>query len=137
MGESRLRTLFVQAQTETPFVILALNAFTDTDPKGLPDPGPDRPWLTFSLPRGLSIPGKVPFSFPDRILTEASLGTRKVVLTRHGGVVTSPDDGQSYAVFPVNFGNTSGAALGSSRTRTWAWLWFMEQTILLDMDLRG
>ena len=103
--------VLVEAQTSTPFVILGLDTFIDTDPNGLPDPGPDRPWLTFHLPTILNIPGGSPFSFPDEILAEKSLGARQILLSRLGFLVASPGE-QSPSVFPVNLEQTRGWSVG-------------------------
>ncbi len=103
--------VLVEAQTSTPFVILGLDTFINTDPNGLPDPGPDRPWLTFHLPTILNIPGGSPFSFPDEILAEKSLGAREILLSRLGFLVASPGE-QSPSVFPVNLELTRGWNVG-------------------------
>jgi len=109
-------TLSLEARNETGFVSLGLDTFIDTDPNGLPDPGADRPWISFSLPR-LNIPGGVLFSFPDPILAESSLGGWGIFLSNLGLVIAGSDN-QLPGVFPVNLQHNFLEALGITTDET-------------------
>ncbi|RPI21033.1 MAG: hypothetical protein EHM61_25735 [Acidobacteria bacterium] len=108
--------LSLETQTDTGFVVLGLDSFVTTWPDGLPRPGPDRPWLSFSLPR-LNIPGGAPFAFTDEIRAESPLGDWRVFVSNLGFVITGLS-GQPPKVFPLNMQHSYAEALGITTDET-------------------